>query len=173
MPDFRVWKEDSAESAGRVYENRTALAALLHEFSLLEEAGEFVLSDLPEDAEIQEEWLVRGPERMERFAVTLIGAVTIGIDRMSCCPNCGESVSEHEGNCSACSLKPSAPPSPGPEYLDMLDSAWRAVDALGGTGVSPPAAAALDAVIDRIEGLGGMDPGHRKAMRAEASAEAA
>lgn len=48
------------------------------------------------------------------------------------------------------------------EYLDTLDLAYRAVDALGGTGASNAYNAALDAAIGAIANIGGMDAYRRK-----------
>jgi len=48
------------------------------------------------------------------------------------------------------------------EYFDTLDLAYRAVDALGGTGASPAYNSALDAALAAIEQLGGMDAWQRK-----------
>jgi hypothetical protein len=59
----------------------------------------------------------------------------------------------------------SAPPREGEkpaEYFDTLDLAYRAVDALGGTGASPAYNSALDAALGAIETLGGMDAWERK-----------
>ncbi len=49
-----------------------------------------------------------------------------------------------------------------PEYFDTLDLAYRAVDALGGTGASSAYNSALDAALAAIEQLGGMDAWQRK-----------
>jgi hypothetical protein len=48
------------------------------------------------------------------------------------------------------------------EYYDTLDLAWRAVDALGGTGASQDYSDALDAAIGAVENIGGMDAYGRK-----------
>lgn len=48
------------------------------------------------------------------------------------------------------------------EYFDTLDLAYRAVDALGGTGASDAYNSALDAALAAIEALGGMDKWERK-----------
>jgi len=48
------------------------------------------------------------------------------------------------------------------EYLNTLDLAYRAVDALGGTGASEAYNAALDAATAAIANIGGMDAHDRK-----------
>lgn len=49
-----------------------------------------------------------------------------------------------------------------PEFYHTLDLAYRAVDALGGTGASDAYNSALDATLAAIETLGGMDAWQRK-----------